>query len=89
VATGDQALFMRRSAFDAVGGFPDQPLMEDIEISRRLCRLEPPVALRARVATSGRRWETRGVWRTIGLMWWLRWRYWCGASPERLAEAYR
>lgn len=89
VATGDQALFMHRSAFDAVGGFPDQPLMEDVEISQRLRRLAPPVALRARVATSGRRWETRGVWRTIVLMWWLRWRYWCGASPERLAEAYR
>lgn len=89
VATGDQALFMHRSAFDAVGGFPDQPLMEDVEISQRLRRLAPPVALRARVATSGRRWETRGVWRTIVLMWWLRWRYWRGASPERLAEAYR
>ena len=89
IATGDQAIFMRREAFDAVGGFPDQPLMEDVEISRRLRRLGPPACLRQRVRTSGRRWETRGVWRTIFLMWRLRWRYWRGDSPQALAQAYR
>lgn len=89
IATGDQALFMTRAAFDAVGGFPDQPLMEDVEISRRLLRLGRPACLRSRVTTSGRRWEQRGVWRTMALMWWLRWRYWRGESPQRLAEAYR
>jgi hypothetical protein len=72
-----------------VGGFPEQVLMEDIEISRRLKRLGRPACLRARVCTSGRRWEQRGVWRTIVLMWRLRWRYWRGESPARLAEAYR
>ncbi|WP_233259185.1 TIGR04283 family arsenosugar biosynthesis glycosyltransferase [Rubrivivax albus] len=89
IATGDQALFVRREAFDAVGGFPDQPLMEDIELSRRLRALGRPACLRARVATSGRRWDTRGAWRTIWLMWRLRWRYWRGAAPDVLARDYR
>lgn len=89
IATGDQAIFVTRAAFDRVGGFPVQPLMEDIEISRRLERLGRPACLRACVHTSGRRWEQRGVWRTIVLMWRLRWRYWRGESPARLAEAYR
>ena len=88
IATGDQALFMTRAAFDAVGGFPAQPLMEDIEISKRLLKLSRPACLRARVVTSGRRWETRGVWRTVLLMWRLRLAYWRGATPERLAERY-
>ncbi len=89
IATGDQALFMTRAAFDAVGGFPVQPLMEDIEISRCLRRLSRPACMRAKVLTSGRRWETRGVWRTVLLMWRLRFAYWRGATPERLAELYR
>ena len=89
IATGDQAVFVRRDVFERVGGFPDQPLMEDIELSKRLRRLAPPACLRERVATSGRRWETRGVWRTIFLMWRLRWRYWCGESAHSLAQAYR
>jgi rSAM/selenodomain-associated transferase 2 len=89
IATGDQAIFVQRAAFQAAGGFADQPLMEDIELSRRLRRVGPPACLRERVHTSGRRWEQRGVWRTIWLMWRLRWRYWRGASPEALARAYR
>lgn len=89
IATGDQAIFMTRAAFDAVGGFPAQPLMEDIEMSRRLLRLSRPACLRARVATSGRRWESGGVWRTILLMWRLRFAYWSGVAPERLAALYR
>ncbi len=89
IATGDQAIFVTRAAFENVGGFPLQPLMEDIELSRRLKRLGRPACLRERVRTSGRRWEQRGVWRTIFLMWRLRWRYWRGESAARLAEAYR
>lgn len=89
IATGDQALFMTRAAFEAVGGFPAQPLMEDIEMSRRLLKLSRPACLTARVLTSGRRWESRGVWRTVLLMWRLRLAYWRGAAPERLAEWYR
>lgn len=89
IATGDQALFVRREVFEACGGFPDQPLMEDIELSRRLKRHAAPACLRERVLTSGRRWENRGVWRTIWLMWRLRLAYRLGASPEALARAYR
>ncbi len=89
IATGDQALFMTRAAFDAAGGFPDQPLMEDIDMSRRLKRQSAPACLAAKVTTSGRRWEQRGVWRTIWLMWRLRLAYYFGASPEYLAARYR
>ena len=89
IATGDQAMFMTRAAFDAAGGFPDQPLMEDITMSQRLKRLAPPLCLRAKAITSGRRWEARGVWRTIFLMWRLRLAYYFGAAPEYLAARYR
>jgi rSAM/selenodomain-associated transferase 2 len=89
IATGDQALFMTRAAFESVGGFPDQPLMEDIELSRRLLVLSRPACLPGPAITSGRRWETRGVWRTIFLMWRLRWLYARGVAPARLAERYR
>jgi rSAM/selenodomain-associated transferase 2 len=90
IATGDQAIFMRREAFDAVGGFPDQPLMEDIELSRRLrARFGAPACVRAKVVTSGRRWDERGAWRTIVLMWRLRLLYRLGVPAERLAAQYR
>jgi len=89
IATGDQAIFVHGKAFHQVGGFPVQPLMEDVEMSRRLRRLGRPLCLKAQVTTSGRRWESGGMWRTIFLMWRLRWRYWRGESPQSLAEAYR
>jgi rSAM/selenodomain-associated transferase 2 len=89
IATGDQALFMTRAAYLTVGGFPEMPLMEDVEICRRLKRQSRPLCLRERVATSGRRWETRGVWRTILLMWRLRFEYWRGTPAEQLARLYR
>ncbi|WP_440109142.1 TIGR04283 family arsenosugar biosynthesis glycosyltransferase [Acidovorax sp. BL-A-41-H1] len=89
IATGDQAIFMTRKAFDAVGGFPLQPLMEDIEITSRLRRMARPLCLAERVTTSGRRWEQRGVWRTIVLMWRLRWAYWRGVPASDIAKAYR
>jgi rSAM/selenodomain-associated transferase 2 len=89
IATGDQAMFVTRAAFDAVGGFPDQPLMEDIELSKRLLKRSRPVCIARRAITSGRRWDTRGPWRTILLMWRLRWDYWRGVPPQRLADDYR
>ncbi|MFZ9284398.1 MAG: TIGR04283 family arsenosugar biosynthesis glycosyltransferase [Burkholderiaceae bacterium] len=88
IATGDQAIFITRDAFARVGGFPAQPLMEDIEISRRLKRIAPPCCLRERVVTSGRRWEQRGVWHTIALMWRLRASYFFGADAAELAQRY-
>ncbi len=89
VATGDQAIFVKRKVFNAVGGFPDQPLMEDVELSKRLKQQGRPACLRSRVITSGRRWLDNGVWKTIWLMWCLRWAYWRGESPEQLARQYR
>jgi rSAM/selenodomain-associated transferase 2 len=88
VATGDQAMFMTRTAFDAAGGFPEIALMEDIAFAQRLKHISPPLCLRARVTTSGRRWKTRGVLRTILLMWRLRLAYFLGAKPEDLARRY-
>ena len=89
IATGDQGIFVRRPLFERVGGFPDIPLMEDIALSRRLKREAAPICLRERLVTSSRRWEQRGVARTILLMWRLRLAYWLGVSPERLAAHYQ
>jgi rSAM/selenodomain-associated transferase 2 len=88
IATGDQAMFVTREAFTAVGGFPDIPLMEDVALSKRLKRLGRPLCLAVRVRTSGRRWEQRGVVSTILLMWRLRLAYWLGAEPAALARRY-
>jgi len=86
IATGDQAIFVRREAFE---GFPEVPLMEDIAFSKAMKRKGRPACLRVRVQTSGRRWEKRGVLATIVLMWRLRLAYALGADPARLAERYR
>jgi rSAM/selenodomain-associated transferase 2 len=86
IATGDQAIFMTRPAFGP--GFPDLPLMEDVAVTRRLKGIGPPLCIAAPVVTSGRRWEKHGVTRTILLMWWLRFAYFLGANPARLAQSY-
>lgn len=88
IATGDQAMFVTRAAFRAVGGFPQIALMEDIALSKLLKKLAPPANLRQRVVTSGRRWERQGVLRTILLMWRLRLAYFLGADPNQLAQHY-
>jgi rSAM/selenodomain-associated transferase 2 len=89
IATGDQAIFVRRGWFGRAGGFSPIPLMEDVALSTALRRMGPPLCLRERVLTSSRRWEERGVLRTILLMWRLRAEYALGADPTRLAERYR
>lgn len=88
IATGDQGIFVRRAAFERVGGFPDQALMEDIAMSAMLRKISAPVCLRLKITTSGRRWERRGIWSTILLMWRLRLLYWLGVSPQSLARRY-
>ena len=85
IATGDQAIFVRRDAFP---GYPEIALMEDIALCRVLKKMRRPACLRERVVTSGRRWESRGVLRTIVLMWRLRLLYFLGVSPEVLARRY-
>jgi rSAM/selenodomain-associated transferase 2 len=89
IATGDQALFVRRPVFEQMGGFVDMPLMEDIDFSRRLKRKGATAALTATVTTSFRRWERHGPLRTILLMWALRFLYWIGISPSHLLEWYK
>ena len=88
IATGDQGLFVPRALFAAVGGYPAQPLMEDIEICRRLRRRGAPLAHPALIESSGRRWDRDGALATILLMWRLRLRYFLGADPAALHEAY-
>lgn len=89
IVTGDQGIFIRKQLFEKVGGFPVQPLMEDIEFSKRLKKIVKPAALKEKVTTSGRRWEQRGIWSTIYLMWCLRFAYWRGADVDELAAQYR
>jgi rSAM/selenodomain-associated transferase 2 len=86
IATGDQAIFVRRAAFS---GFPEIELMEDIAFSKSMKRRGAPACLKARVVTSGRRWEARGVVRTIFLMWRLRLLYFFGVRPDALARLYK
>lgn len=88
IATGDQAIFVARDALERVGGVPMQPLLEDVELCKRLKRRARPICLRERIVTSSRRWERDGIWRTVALMWWLRLRYFLGAEPKRLHALY-
>lgn len=88
ISTGDQAMFVRRTVFDQLGGFPDIPIMEDIEFSARLKRHGRTVALRSPVTTSFRRWQRQGPLETIVLMWILRFLYWIGVSPSTLSRWY-
>lgn len=88
IATGDQAIFVRRRIFEQLGGFAEIPLMEDIEFCRRLKRVGSIAALSEKVVTSFRRWEQHGPLKTILLMWTLRFLYWFGVSPHRLKDFY-
>jgi rSAM/selenodomain-associated transferase 2 len=88
IATGDQAIFVRRDAFESVGGFAEIPLMEDIALSKRLKRVSRPLCVRECVVSSGRRWEQNGVLATILLMWRLRLAFFFGADPKELARQY-
>ncbi|MEQ9546421.1 MAG: TIGR04283 family arsenosugar biosynthesis glycosyltransferase [Marinobacter sp.] len=89
IATGDQALFVRQPVFEVLKGYREMPLMEDVELCSRLRLVSRPFCVSEPVVTDSRRWEQDGAWRTIVLMWRLRWRYWRGESPESLANAYR
>ena len=88
IATGDQAMFMTRAAFERAGGFPPIALMEDIALSARLKRIGPPLTSVRASTTSARRWRRQGTLRTVLLMWALRLRFYLGADPAKLARAY-
>ncbi|SJM89969.1 Glycosyl transferase family 2 [Crenothrix polyspora] len=89
IATGDQAIFVARTTFFDIGGYPEIDLMEDIALCRMLKKISSPLCLTAKVSSSARRWEQFGITKTILLMWWLRLRYYLGAEPSELAKLYR
>jgi len=88
IATGDQAIFVRRDVYRKLGGYTPLPLMEDIEFCARLKWISRPACLPGPILASSRRWEKHGIIRTVLLMWTLRLLYWLGVSPDRLARWY-
>jgi len=88
IATGDQVIFVTRQAFEKAGQYPEINLMEDIAICKTLKKISPPICLKAKVISSGRRWERYGIYKTILLMWNIRLRYFFGADPQTLAFLY-
>ncbi|CAA0094909.1 Uncharacterised protein [Zhongshania aliphaticivorans] len=88
IATGDQGIFVRRDVFEELRGFPEQDLMEDIALSTKLRKRSAPACLRLKIITSGRRWQRRGICKTVILMWRLRLLYWLGVSADKLAKRY-
>ncbi|MFA7553444.1 MAG: TIGR04283 family arsenosugar biosynthesis glycosyltransferase [Spongiibacteraceae bacterium] len=88
VATGDQCLFIRRSTFNASGQFPAIPLMEDVALSKSLRKQSRPFIGPVPVVTSSRRWEKKGIVKTVLLMWMLRLQFFLGVSPQRLFKRY-
>lgn len=88
VATGDQGLFLRTRVFHEMSGFASIPLMEDVEICKRLRRKSAPLNPGLTLTSSGRRWDEQGAWPTILRMWTLRLAYWAGVSPQRLWRYY-
>ncbi len=88
VASGDQGLFFDRDFFDALGGYPQISLMEDIAITKNARKRTAPLVIKSPIVTSSRRWQQRGVVKTVLLMWWLRFAFWLGADPDRLHKFY-
>lgn len=88
IATGDQAIFISQSLFKQIGGYPNQALMEDIELCKQLKGIAKPACLKSKVITSARRWQQHGTWRTIILMWHLRFDYWRGVSADNIKARY-
>ena len=88
IATGDQAIFVKRSIFEQSGAYPEIKLMEDVALSKRLKSHGKPACINERVTTSSRRWEEKGIVKTVLLMWRLRLMYFLGISPEKLSSLY-
>ena len=89
VATGDQGIFVKRNMFESVGGYSEIPLMEDVALSYKLKTISQPACIKETLTTSSRRWEKNGIIKTILLMWYLRFLYWIGVTPDKLAKLYR
>ena len=89
IATGDQGIFVRRKIFDSIDGYKNIPLMEDVELSKNLKKLSRPVCIHKELITSSRRWEKKGILKTVFLMWRIRFLYWLGVPSSTLARLYR
>ena len=88
IATGDQAIFLKKDLFNHIGMYDQQPLMEDIALCRKLRRHGDAACIKQKAVTSSRRWEEHGVWKTIVTMWSLRFAYFIGISPSKLYRFY-
>ena len=88
VPFGDQGMFVRRSLFEELGGFAEIALMEDVEISHRLRKIEAPMLLQGPLQVSARRWEKKGVVRQTLTNWMIQLSYSRGVSVEQLAQRY-
>jgi rSAM/selenodomain-associated transferase 2 len=88
IATGDQGIFIKRQFFEDLKGFAEIPLMEDVELCKRLRKYASPLIVKETVTTSSRRWEQHGIVKTILLMWRLRLDYFFGVSPSVLVKRY-
>lgn len=89
IATGDQGIFVKRELFESVNGYSEIPLMEDVELSKKLKKVSSPVCIKEMLTTSSRRWEQRGILSTVLLMWRLRFLYWLGVSATKLTTLYK
>ena len=88
ICTGDQGIFVRRDLLELIDGVPDQPLMEDIELTKRLRRYAKPICIDTALGVSARRWQQRGIASTVLLMWRLRLQYFFGTPAEVLVREY-
>lgn len=88
VATGDQCIFVKKELFEKVGGFKNIPLMEDVDISKRFRKMSKPYYIKQKVITSSRRWEEFGIWKTVFLMWRLRFAFFMGVDPTTFSGKY-
>jgi glycosyltransferase involved in cell wall biosynthesis len=88
-ATGDQGIFVRKAVFDSIGGAPDWPLFEDVELVRRIKRAGKFVVFKTPVTVSGRRYIEHGVFHTALLIYSLRFAYWLGVPPQRLKNWFK
>lgn len=86
---GDQAIFCRSDFYQEIGGYPDWPLLEDVEFSRRARRRQRARITSAKVTTSARRFENRGRWKSLFLIQWIKILFWLGVKPQQLDALYR
>ena len=89
ISTGDQGLFIKKTEFLEIEGFSNMPLMEDVDITKRLRKRSLPFLSSLKVVTSSRRWEKHGVIRTVLLMWVLRGLFFLGISPAYFHHWYK